>query len=274
MVECFNARCDRLSHGGNMIDEVAVVDLVEDRERRGRRHRVTAECRAVLSGSEQFRGRACRDGRPDGQPAAEPLGESHDVRHDPRGLVCEKRSGTTDSRLHLVEDEQCAVLGGQPARVREVVRRRNDDTGFSEDRLENHRRGLRRHGGGQGLDVAVGHEVDPCGHRFERCALGRLTGHGERTHGASVKCLVRGHDLRPAGESGQLECRLVGFGSGVAEEHPARPPELVEKTLGEFDDPRVDVQIRDVTECLELLGHRGHDRGMRVTQCVHRDATE
>ena len=274
MVECFDTGCDRFSHGGNMIDEVAVVELIEDRERRGSRHRVTAECRAVLSGREQFRRGTRGDGRPDGQPAAEALGESHDVGHDPSGLVCEKRSGTTDSRLNLVEDEQCAVLGGQPARVREVVRRRNDDTGFSEDRLENHRRGLRRHGGGQGLDVAEGHEVDPCGHRFERCALGRLTGHGERTHGASVKCLVRGHDLRPAGESGQLECRLVGFGSGVAEEHPAGLPELVEKTLGEFDDPRVDVQIRDVAQSVELLGHRCHDRGMRVTERVHRDAAE
>ncbi len=45
-----------------------------------------------------------------GSPASQPLGDGHDVRLDAVMLAGEEGPGAPHARLHLVQDEQDAVL--------------------------------------------------------------------------------------------------------------------------------------------------------------------
>ena len=91
-------------------------------------------------------------------------------------LVCEERTGAAHPGLHLVEDQQRAVAGGDIARRREIAVGRHDDAALPHDRLQEHRSGLVADRGRQRVGVAVGHVGDVAGQRRERRLLGRLTG--------------------------------------------------------------------------------------------------
>ena len=77
-----------------------------------------------------------------GKPAGDALGHADDVGLDAVVLDGEHLAGATEAALHLVGDEQDAVL---PAALDEAGQervRRGDVAALAEHRLEDHRRGL------------------------------------------------------------------------------------------------------------------------------------
>ena len=154
-------------------------------------------------GRQQLRGRTDRQARADRQPPAESFGHRHHVGGDAVVLVREKRSGTAHSGLHLVEDQQRTVAGGDVASGRQVAVGRHDDAALPHDRLQEHRGGVVTDRAGQRVGVAVGHVGDVAGQRRERRLLGRLTGQRQRTHRPAVETPLRRNQFRPAGETGE-----------------------------------------------------------------------
>ncbi len=124
---------------------------------------------------------------PIGRPAAETLGQRHHVGRDAVVLVREKRSGAAHSGLHLVEDQQRTVPGGDLAGGRQVAVGWHDDAALPHDRLEEHRGGVVTDRRGQRVDVAVRHVGDVTGQRRERRLLARLAGQRQRAHRPAVE---------------------------------------------------------------------------------------
>ncbi len=167
---------ERLAEHVGAPDQVFVGQHPQHRQRRGRADRVTAECAAVQAGGEQVRGSTDGQTGSDRQTAAEALGQRHHIGGDAVVLVGEERAGAADPGLHLVEDQQRAVPGGEFAGRDQVTGRRDDDTALPHDRLQEHRSGVIVDGCGQGLGVAVRNVRDVAGQRLERRLLGRLAG--------------------------------------------------------------------------------------------------
>ncbi len=114
MLQRFDA-VQRLAERLGPSDQVVVGDDPQHGQRRRRAHRVAAEGAAVQARSQQLRGRAGREARADRQAATEALGQRDDIGSDAVVLVGEKCSGAADTGLHLVEDQQRAVAGGDLA---------------------------------------------------------------------------------------------------------------------------------------------------------------
>ena len=152
----------------DVVEEPVALDHRDGREPGGRRDRVPAERGAVLAATEQRRGPlAVGDERADGEPAAEPLRHGHRVGHDAaadvRELVGEPGAGPAHAGLHLVEDQQRAVLGRELAGERQVAGRERPDAGLALDRLDEQRGDLvavDRERGLERLGVAERHELD------------------------------------------------------------------------------------------------------------------
>ena len=117
---------------------------VDDRAGGGARDRVAAERGGVVAGLERRRRVVGDEQRADRQPVREPLRERHRVGPDAELLPREERAGAADAGLHLVEDEQRAVLVGERAREREDLRRERPDAALALHRLEQDRGRRRR----------------------------------------------------------------------------------------------------------------------------------
>ena len=103
--------------------EQLVVDRVDDGAGGGARDGVAAEGRGVVAGLEAG-GRVVGDEeRADREPVREALRERDGVGPHAELLPGEERAGAADAGLHLVEDQQRAVLVGELARLREELRR-------------------------------------------------------------------------------------------------------------------------------------------------------
>ena len=72
--------------------------------------RIAAEGRAVRADRHALGRVGCRETRAEREAAADALGDGHDVGRDAAVLVGEELAGATDAGLHLVEDQQQAVL--------------------------------------------------------------------------------------------------------------------------------------------------------------------
>ncbi len=70
------------------------------------------------------------------QPAGQALADAHDVGLDAVVLARPHRAGAADAGLHLVDDEQDAVLVAQPAQVGEPAGGRHDVAALALDRLD------------------------------------------------------------------------------------------------------------------------------------------
>ena len=241
-------------------------DDVQHGQRRGTADGVAAECAAVLAGPEQARGVAYRDHRPQRQPAGQALGESDHVGHDARALEGEPATGAPHAGLHLIEDEQGAVMPRHRARRREIAVRGGDDPALALDRLEEDRGRTVGDSGLQGARVAVRNEGDVPGERLERRPLGGLSGQGERAHGAAVEAGLGGDDMGAPGLAAELERRLVGLGPGVAEEDPPVQAGDLQEAFGQPDRGLVEEQVGGVRDPGDLIGDGGDDVGMGVAE--------
>ena len=111
-------------------------------------------------GPSRDAGRTGGDAGADREPVAQPLGEGDDVGGDAGGGAGQPGPAPSDAGLHLVDPEQCTDGCGQLAGGAQVVRRWLDDAVLALDRFEDHRCHRVVQHGGEGFDVAVGHERD------------------------------------------------------------------------------------------------------------------
>ena len=112
-------------------------------------------------------------------------------------LPREERAAAADAGLHLVEDQQGAVLVGERACFRQLVARQRMDAALALHGLEQDRRRL--------VGDLLGErrrrrEADPGNERLEGRAFRGLTGHRERAERAAVEGPFEGDELR-AGRS-------------------------------------------------------------------------
>src|SRR3954468_20166578 len=83
-----------------------------------------------------------------------------------------------------------------------------------------------------------------------------------------------GDDLGATGQPGDLECDLVGLGSGVAQEHSAFGAQQAHQRLGQRDAWFGGIEVRGVAQGVHLGGDGIDDGGMAVAQNIDRDAAE
>ncbi len=91
-----------------------------------------------------------------------------------------------------------------------------------------------------------------------------------------MESALRGNDFGAAGEPGDLEGELVGFGARVAEEDP-RPnvgAQQAYQCLRQRDAGLGHVEVRRVAERVHLGGHGVDDGRVPVAEDVHRNAAE
>ena len=121
------------------VREQLVVDRVDDRARRGARDRVAAERRGVVARLEPRRCVIRDEQRADRQAVRKAFRERDRVGLHAELLPREEAAGAADARLHLVEDQQRAVLVRERARLCEELGRERMDAAFALHRLEQDR---------------------------------------------------------------------------------------------------------------------------------------
>ena len=73
---------------------------------------------------------------------------------------------------------------------------------------------------------------------------------------------------------GELDGALVRLRARVAEEHPPAAAQQRVQSRGHFRLHVVVVEIRDVQQCARLVGDRGRDVGVGVSERRHRETRE
>ncbi len=213
----------------------------------------------------------------DGEAAAKGLGAGQDVRRHAQAHIGVELTGTTDTGLHLIVNQQCIVLVAQLAHpFGKFVGGTNDAT-LTLQRLHHHGAGIVGDDGCQLFQIVVGHMGDVGRLGTETVGVGGLATHAHGKEGTTVETLMEGDDLGLVGTklldgvtTGQLEGRLVGLGTGVAE------VDLVGKRggdqlLGQTQGRLVGHHVGEMPQLL-ALGFQGVDQlGMTMTQAIDRD---
>ena len=161
-------------------------------------------------------------------------------------LVGEELAGAAEPALHLVADEQRAVLVQQGrGRGEEAVRRHVHALAL--DGLDDEGRDVSpAEFGGEGVEVAEG-DRRVRQQRVEAAAeLGRAVD-GQRPGGQPVEGVVAVDDAAaPGGVPGELQRGLDRLGAAVAEEHPVKTWRLGEEALREQAGQRAAVELGPV----------------------------
>src|SRR5699024_6086008 len=226
----------------------------------------------------------------DREPPAEALGHRDGVgAHAPADLgvvVGHPVSGAPHPGLDFVQDEQGAVLIGEPAGSGEVAGRQGPYADLALDRFDHEGGHLVpcRAGEGllQGLDIAEREVFHAAGQGFERFAVGLFGGQCQGAHGAAVEGALEGEDPGPvaaAVPAGEFEGRLHGFGARIGQEHPRRlgcgaVGGHLGEPFGQADLDRGGEEIGDVPQGAQLRRDGPGQGGVGMPEAVHRDAAE
>ncbi len=225
----------------------------------------------------------------------------HDqVRLDAVTLAREQRAGASESGLDFVRNEEDAVLVAELNQHLEIIRRRRDESAFSEHRLGNHGRDFFvRHDALErvfemaravkiarrilqvvGAAIAVGKRdaIDLAGKRRESSFIRmRLAGERQRHHGAAVERVFEGDDARALGiGASNLDRVLDSLGAAVDKDSFLR--ELARRNfvhaLGEANVALVGRDLHaGVQEAVELVFHGVDDRFLAMPDVEAADAS-
>ena len=106
-----------LAHLVDMLDEAGLQDAVEHGIADGAGQRIAAIGRAVRARDHRFGHLALGEAGAEREAAADALGHRHDVGLDAGPLMREELAGPAIAALHLVEDQQHAVLVAERAQA-------------------------------------------------------------------------------------------------------------------------------------------------------------
>ncbi len=193
---------------------------------------------------------------PIGNPFASPFASVSASGFTPTRSHAKNEPHAADAGLHLVEDQQRAVLVRERARLRERLRTERVHAAFALHDLEQDRGRVRPDVIGERLgrrERHAGHE------RLERGPLRGLARDRERADRAAVERPFQRHEPGTTGRLARpLERRLDRLGAGVAEER-VRAAEAVGELRGELEHRLGVVEVRRVPHAVEL-GVRGRER--------------
>ena len=176
--------------------ELAGGQHVDDRAADRAGQRVAAEGAAVLAGLEDAEDVAVRhDGRDRDDAAAERLAQDVEVGDDALVVAREGPAGPAEAGLDLVGREQHVVGGAELADPAQVAVRRDHDAALALDGLDEHGDRVRRDGGFERREVAVGHLDEPGRERAEPAAGLRVVGEADDRGRPAVEVAGRDDDL-------------------------------------------------------------------------------
>src|SRR6516165_5066341 len=119
------------------LDQVLIGNDMQSLKPDGRRERVAAERRTVRSGRKHVHHVASSDKSRDRQnAAAKRLPQDQPVGLNPLVLKRKPCAGAAKPRLNLIENEQYVIRAAKLTHVFEPAGRRNDDPGFTLNRLD------------------------------------------------------------------------------------------------------------------------------------------
>ena len=196
-------------------------------------------------------------------------------------LEPEPPAGTTEPGLHLVHDQERFAFVTQLAHRREVLVRCRVHAAFALHGLEHHGRHPVVERGRERVDVVEFDLPEPVGQRLERLLLLRLARGRERRERPPVERAVGGDDVEPVTTTvelsvppRQLDRTLVRLGAGVGEEDASVAAEQGVEARRDLGLEVVVIEVRDVQQRRGLIGDRGRDFRMRVTERRHREARQ
>ena len=221
---------------------------------------------------------AGRQARADGEAAAQRLGERHDVGRNAGTLVGEQLAGAPHAGLHLVEDQQQAMLVAQLAQRLEERRLDDAHAALAHDRLDQNRRGLGADRAFGRVEIAERHLIEAVDHRAEPFEIFLLSAGGERRQRAAVEGALESDDavtfrltVRRLVFARHLDRAFHRLGAGIAEEHHVGEAGFAQ-TPRDALGFRNFVKIGDVPHLLRLLGERGDELRMCMPQRIHGNA--
>src|SRR5947209_1636085 len=294
--EFFEALAEVRADFGGVTPQVFVFDEFDDGQRRGHRDGVAAEGREG-DARKLVRDFGSGDGDADGDAVAETFGGGDDVRLDVPVLDAEPLvASSAPGRLHLVGDEEAAVLARDLNGALEVAGGRDDEAADAEYGFGHEGRNLARRrshnqffdvfGAGQpafgvaeleGAAVAVGSARvnNACDLRRQRPP--RRMARGRKSRGRAPRIAVAQDDYLVAarGRLGRVDGRVVGLRAAVGEEgfFQLTRRDLI-KLLGEVGLRLVGVERRGVLERLDLLDDRLGDFRVVVADAHGEHAAE
>ena len=231
-------------------------------------------------GARRHRGRRGigREAGAEREAGADALGGGEDVRGDARPLVGEQLAGAPHAALHLVIDEQQAVLVAQCAQALEEAGRRRADAALALDRLDEDRRRLRPDRLLRRREVAERHLVEALDLRAEALEVLLLAAGGDGGERAAVEGALEGDDAEPLWAAFRilvvargLDRRLQRLGAGIGEEDAVGEARR-RQPVGQLLAIRDAVEVGDVPDLRRLLLQRRDEVGMGMAERVHRDA--
>ena len=213
-----------------------------------------------------------------GQAVGQGLGHADGVRGQAVLLEGPEGTGTAQTGLHFVADEEDVVLAAQGLHTAQVIARQGHDAAFALHHFHQHRRRGGRDGGFQRGQVIGGHLLEASGQRRETVAQALAARSGQRTEGTAVEAAAQGDDLVGVAlldlahvAAGQLDAGLVGLGAGIAEEGLAMMAGA-QQQAGQLQLLFLIEEVADVPELVGLGFQGGADLVVAVAQGGHRNA--
>ena len=197
---------------------------------------------------------------------------------DTGALIGEQPPGAPETGLHLVEDQQQAVLVAQLAQAAQEGRRRNAHAALALDRLDQDGGGLRPDGLLDRIEIAERDLVEALDRGAEAFEILLVAGRRDGRERAAVEGALEGDDAVALGLARRrlifarhLDRAFERLGAGIREEHRVGKARLAQP-IGQPLAFRNAVQIRDVPDLLGLLGERLDQMRMGMAERVDGDA--
>ena len=277
---------EQVTHAGHVtgrpvaVQKVRSQHHVEDRVPHGHGQGRAAERRSMAAGFDRVGNLGHREHDAERITRTDSFARRDDVGGDAGRFEREQFAGAAESRLHLVEQQQQAVLVAHLPNAHQHVVGKHANAAFALDWLEQDRGGLGSDRGAQRGQVAEGHVVEAGNDRFVALRQLRLAAGGDRRHGASMEGIGKADDAPASGRGGRLEIaahelqrKVDRLAARVREKRlvgEARGANAIGETLlaGNAD------QVRCVPERVRLFAQRVDQRRMAMPQRVDRDTGE
>ena len=189
----------------------------------------------------------------------------------------EETAGAADAGLHLVENQQQAVLVAQLAQAAQALRRHRTHAALALDRLDQDGGGLGTDGRLQRGMITERHLVEALDLRAEAFKILLLAAGRDRGQRAAVEGAFESDDAETFGVApdrvilaGHLDRAFERLGTRIGEEHLVGEGGIGQPPGQSFalGDP---VEVRCVPDLGGLLGEPGHEVRVGMAERVHGD---
>ena len=262
----------------DLVEEAVVEHHVEHGVADRHGQRIAAEGGAVDAGGHADRRSVGRKAGAHREAAADALGDRHQVGLDAGPFIGEQLAGPADAALHLVEDQQQAMLVAELAQPLQRLRGEWPDAALALHRLDQDRGGFRGDRLGGGVDVVERHLVEAVDLGAETFEIFLLAAGGDRRQRAAVEGAFEGDGAVALGMAVDVVIAARGLdrafqrlGAGIGEEDLVGEG-VFDQPLGEPALARDLVEIGDVPELAGLLGQRRDQMRMAVAERIDGDA--